>query len=129
MALMIRDDAKMADATLALKAVKFCDLSLVVLLGTKGLSLQQSFVVLILEVFYRHEFVSLEGVAHNVMCVQTVGAQESGTVKAVMDIRVGLLTVATSNVCSIATLSNSEEIQQTVVKETGWQGLEAIFFW
>ena len=63
------------------------------------------------------------------MCVKTVGTHESGTIKAVMDIGDGLLTVATSDVCSIATLPNGKYIQQTVVKETSWQRFEAISFW
>ena len=63
------------------------------------------------------------------MCVKTVGTHESGTIKAVMDIGAGLLTVATSDVCSIATLPNGKYIQQTVVKETSWQRFEAISFW
>ena len=46
-----------------------------------------------------------------------------------MDIGAGLVTVATSDVCSIATLSNGKDIQQTVVKKTGWQRFEAISFW
>ena len=63
------------------------------------------------------------------MCVKTVGTHESGTIKAVMDIGAGLLTVATSDVYSIATLPNGKYIQQTVVKETSWQRFEAISFW
>ena len=43
-----------------------------------------------------------------------------------MHIGAGLVTVATSDVCSIATLSNGKDIQQTVVKKTGWQRFEAI---
>ena len=46
-----------------------------------------------------------------------------------MDIGAGPLTVATSDVCSIATLSNGKDIQQTVVKKTGWQRFEAISLW
>ena len=46
-----------------------------------------------------------------------------------MDIGAGLVTVATSDVCSIATLSNGKDIQQTVVKKTGWQRFEAISLW
>ena len=126
---MIRHVAKMADTTLTLKAVKSRHLFLVILLGAKGLSLKQSFVVLILEVFNRHHFVSFECVAHNFMCVQTLRAHKSSTIKAVMDIGAGLVTVATTDVCSIATLSNGKDIQQTVVKKTGWQRFEAISFW
>ena len=46
-----------------------------------------------------------------------------------MHIGAGLLTVATSDVCSIATLSNGKDIQQTVVKKAGWQRFEAISLW
>ena len=46
-----------------------------------------------------------------------------------MDIGACPLTVATSDVYSIATLSNGKYIQQTVVKETSWQRFEAISFW
>ena len=46
-----------------------------------------------------------------------------------MDIGACPLTVATSDVCSIATLSNGKDIQQTVVKKTGWQRFEAISLW
>ena len=46
-----------------------------------------------------------------------------------MHIGAGLLTIATSDVCSIATLSNGKDIQQTVVKKTGWQRFEAISLW
>ena len=72
---------------------------------------------------------SFECVAHNFVCVQTFGAHKSSTVEAVMDIGAGPLTVATSDVCSIATLSNGKDIQQTVVKKTGWQRFEAISLW
>ena len=46
-----------------------------------------------------------------------------------MHIGAGLLTIATSDVCSIATLSNGKDIQQTVVKKAGWQRFEAISLW
>ena len=46
-----------------------------------------------------------------------------------MDIGAGLVTVATTDVCCIATLSNGKDIQQTVVKKTGWQRFEAISLW
>ena len=69
---------------------------------------------------------SFECVAHDFVCVQTLIAHKSSTIKAVMDIGAGPLTVATSDVCSIATLSNGKDIQQTVVKKTGWQRFEAI---
>ena len=46
-----------------------------------------------------------------------------------MDIGAGLVTAATTDVCSIATLSNGKDIQQTVVKKTGWQRFEAISLW
>ena len=46
-----------------------------------------------------------------------------------MDIGACPLTVATSDVFFIATLSNGKDIQQTVVKKTGWQRFEAISLW
>ena len=129
MILVIRDDAKMADTRLTLKTEKSCDLSLVVLFGTKWLSLQQGFVILSLEVFDWHDFVSFKCIAHNFVSGQTVGAHKSCTIKAVVNIGTSLLTVATGNVRSIATLSNGKEIQQTVMEETGGQTVEAISFW
>ena len=46
-----------------------------------------------------------------------------------MDIGASPLTVATRDVCSITTLSNGMDNQQTVVKKAGWQRFEAISFW
>ena len=82
-----------------------------------------------------HGFVSFECVAHNFMCVQTFRAHKlstfrahkSSTIKAVMDIGAGPLTVATSDVCSIATLSNGKDIQQTVVKKNWLAKLRSDF--
>ena len=45
-----------------------------------------------------------------------------------MNIIASFLTVATSNVTSIATLSDSKETQQTVVEKTGRQTVETISF-
>ena len=125
----LRDDAKMAGTRLTLKTEKSCDLSLVVLFGAKWLLLRQGFVILSLEVFDRHDFVSFKCIAHEFVSVQTVTAHKSCTIKAVMNIAASLLTVATSNVCSIATLSNGKEIQQTIMEETGGQTVEAISLW
>ena len=46
-----------------------------------------------------------------------------------MDIGASPLTVATRDVCSITTLSNGMDNQQTVVKKAGWQRFQAISFW